>query len=218
MENSTIELKSLYYPFSRLIDSSTLKYLLLIFDSVTFIDEVESAEWRRDLLKKLSITDSPIFSSYDEIADDYDMLSEIQAVQIINPNNLRTKDSQEVALATKADLSDQEFVKKASNPLSYGLSARSLGKYGGTPTNRPTWQIFRGKISSPLLSDKSFTNDDAWMSHILVPGDDHYSWTLSYEAGSAVVTNFYLEAAQELQLTPVTTSQLHHELVLRKLK
>ena len=131
---------------------------------------------------------------------------------------MKAKDSQEVALATKADLSDPKFVEKASTPLSYGLSARPLGRYGKMPSNRPTWQVFKGKLSSPLLNDETFTNDEAWMSHILVPGDELYSWTLSYEAGSAAVTNFYLEAAQELNLTPITTSQLHHELVLRKLK
>lgn len=218
MNNSVGQLNSLYYPFSRLLDDSTLKYLLLVFDSVTFIDEAESAEWRKILLERMSRIDSPIFSSFEKFADDYDMLSDTGAVQIINPQQLQARHSQEVALATKADLSDSKFVEIASNPSFFGLAARPFGKYGGQPANKPTWQVFKGKIASPLLSDNQFTDDEAWASHILVPGDNHYSWTLSYEAGSAAVTNFYLESAQELQLTPVTTSQLHHELVLRKLK
>ena len=218
MNNSIGQLNSLYYPFSRLLDDSTLKYLLLVFDSVTFIDEAESAEWRKVLLEEMSQIDDPIFSSFEKLADDYDMLSETGVIQIIDPKQLQARHSQEVAIATKADLSDTKFVEMASNPSFFGLTARPFGKYGGRPANKPTWQVFKGKIASPLLSDSSFIDDESWISHILVPGDNNYSWTLSYEAGSAAVTNFYLEAAQELQLTPVTTSQLHHELVLRKLK
>ena len=219
MNNSTGQLNSLYYPFSRLLDDSTLKYLLLVFDSVTFIDQAESTEWRKVLLQSMARVDNtPFFSSYEKLADDYDMLSNTGAVQIIKPNQLQASHSQGVALATKADLSDQKFIEIASKPSSFGLTARPFGKYGGLPANKPTWQVFQGKIASPLLSDNIYINDEIWASHILVPGDNHYAWTLSYEAGSAAVTNFYLEAAQELQLTPVTTSQLHHELVLRKLK
>ena len=218
MNTSLNQLNCLYYPFSRLLDVSTLKYLLLVFDCITFIDDVESSEWRKILFQSMSRIDGNIFSSYEELADDYDILSETGAVQIISPRKLSTRNSQIVALATKADLSDPEYIKKASHPTSFGLTARPFGKYGGLPSDRPTWQVFKGKIASPLFSDESFLNDEAWISHILVPGDNDYSWTLSYEAGSAAVTNFYLEAAQELQLTPVTTSQLHHELVLRKLK
>jgi hypothetical protein len=218
MNNSIGQLNSLYYPFSRLLDDATLKYLLLVFDSVTFIDEAENAEWRKILLQRMSKIDSPLFSSYEKLADDYDMLSETGAVQIVNPKQLQAGHSQEVALATKADLSDSKFIEIASKPSSFGLTARPFGYYGRFPANKPTWQVFKGKIASPLLSDDAFVNDEIWASHILLPGDNNYSWTLSYEAGSAAVTNFYLEAAQELQLTPVTTSILHHELVLRKLK
>ena len=60
MNNSIGQLNSLYYPFSRLLDDSTLKYLLLVFDSVTFIDEAESAEWRKVLLEEMSQIDDPI--------------------------------------------------------------------------------------------------------------------------------------------------------------
>jgi len=214
----TNQLNCLYYPFSRLLDDTTLKYLLLVFDSITFIDEAESVEWRRNLMEEMANIDSPLFSSYERLTDDYDMLSEIGAVQIVNPKAISAGESQGVALATKADLSDPRFVEIASNPSAFGLVARPFGKYGGSPANKPTWQAFSGKIAYPLLMDKQFTDDEKWASHILVPGDDNYAWTLSYEAGSAAITNFYLEAAQELQLTPVTTSQLHHALVLRKLK
>lgn len=218
MSNTSGQLNCLYYPFSRLLDSATLKYLLLVFDSLTFLDEAESAEWRRMLLQSMAQRDSPLFSSFEKLADDYDMLSETGAVRILDPKSLRACESTQVALATKADLSDPKFVEIASKPASYGLPARPLGAYRRLPADRPTWQSFMGKIAKPLLTDRRFLEDKEWASQVLVPGDELQSWTLSYEAGSAAVTNFYLESAQELELTPVTTSHLHHELVLRKLK
>lgn len=217
MTNGLNQLNCLYYPFSRLLDSSTLKYLLLVFDSVTFLDEAQNTEWRRMLLQTM-VVDSPIFSSFEELADDYDMLLETNAVKVLNPTVLKACESPEVAFATKADLSDSKFIELASKPSLFNLPSRPLGAYSKSPIDRPTWQVFMGKIAKPLLNDKQFIEDEQWTSHILFQGDGYQSWTLSYEAGSAAVTNFYLEAAQELNLTPVTTSQMHHQLVLRKLK
>ncbi len=218
MKSKSRQLNCLYYPFSRLLDSATLKYLILIFDSVTFLDEAEDAEWRRILFQRMAQVDSPVFYSYEALADDYELLSETNAVRIINPKVLLARESQAVALATKADLSDPKFVEIASKPSAFGLPARPLAGYRPLPVDRPTWQMFAGKIARPLLEDCQFADDDQWRSHVLVGGGESYSWSLSYEAGSAAVTNLYLEAAQELGLTPVTTSQLHHELVIRKLK
>lgn len=162
--------------------------------------------------------DSPVFSSYEEIADDYARLYETGAVQVLDPKTLKASESTEVSLATIADLADPKYVEIASQPALYNLPSRPLGVYGHLPSDRPTWQAFMGKIAMPLLVNEEFLNERQWTSHVLVPGDHSQSWTLSYEAGSAAVTNFYLEAAQELKLTPITTSSLHHQLVLRKLK
>jgi len=212
------QLNCLYYPFSRLLDSTTLKYFLLVFDSVTFADEVQNPEWRKYLLRLMARLDDPMFLSFDKLAEDYDMLVEERAVQIVDPKSLRSTNSVQLALATMADLSDAKFVEIASKPSHFALPYRRLGAYGQTPADKPTWQIFSGKIAKPLLTDDQFLAEQNWISHVLIPGNDSQNWTLSYEAGSAVAVNFYLEAAHELKLTPVTTSDLHHELVLRKLK
>ena len=217
MNNISNKLSCLYYPFSRLLDSVTLKYLLLVFDSITFLDQIESSEWRRVQLQMMSREDN-LFSSFEELSDDYDMLSETQAVQVLQPKNLKAVNSNGVALATIADLSDHRFIDIASKPSQFGLPYRPLGAYHLSPEEKPTWQIFQSKIARPLLESKKFLEDQNWSSHVLIPGNEWQHWALSYEAGSAVSINFYLEAAQELQLTPVTTSQLHHELILRKLK
>lgn len=210
------QLNCLYYPFSRLLDENTLKYYLLVFDTVTFIDEVQDTEWRRKLLQDLSGLDKA-FCSYEKIADEYTELKEKEIVKIISPKNIDVNNTLGIAIATIADLEDTEFVAKASKPYLYQLPAISLTTKNAY-SKKATWQVFRNKIASPLLEDTLFINDPNWGSHILYPGDDYSSWTLSYEAGSAAVINYYLEAAQELGLTPITNSQLHHELVLRKAK
>ena len=43
-------LSGLYYPFSRCVDANALKQLLLVFDCITFLDPVEDAAWRAQLL------------------------------------------------------------------------------------------------------------------------------------------------------------------------
>lgn len=216
MSTELNKLSCLYYPFSRLLDDGALKYLLLIFDSVTFLDDVD-ADWRAFQFERLA-EENKYFTLYKELIDDYDKLNELQAVQVIDPKILKTTNSNAVALATIADLSDPEFVEIASKPHRFNLPYRPFGAYGLSPSEKPTWQIFRGKIAKPLVEESRFLEEEKWASHILVPGNEWRHWALSYEAGSAAAVNMYLEAAQELQLTPVTTSQLHHELVLRKLK
>lgn len=216
MLNTSDKLSCLYYPFSRLLDDETLKYLLLIFDSITFMDDVDS-DWRAVQLKRMA-KENKFYASFEKLSDDYDMLNELQAVQVVDPKTLKATNSTEVALATIADLSDPKFVEIASKPHRFNLPYRSFGAYGLSPAEKPTWQIFRGKIAKPLVEENRFLEEEKWASHILVPGNEWRHWALSYEAGSAAAVNMYLEAAQELQLTPVTTSQLHHELVLRKLK
>jgi hypothetical protein len=186
----------------------------LIFDSVVFLDEAESG-WRRVLLRDMS-RDSPKYGAYAKIADDCEMLMEYGALRRIDPQDLTTTRSMQVAVSTLADLSDDAFVKMASQPGKYGLPYRSL--QSGDMKGRPTWQAFQNKIALPLRGDVEFRDNRLWRSHVLTPGDDVHSWSLSYEAGSATVVNYYLEASQELGLAPVTTSELHHRLVLRKVK
>src|SRR5713226_7294805 len=97
----TTKLDCIYYPFSRLLDATILKHLLLTFDSVTFLDEAESPEWRRALLEQMR-SDSSAFAVFEELADDYDMLQETGAILIRSPREVAAKASQAAALATIA--------------------------------------------------------------------------------------------------------------------
>jgi hypothetical protein len=66
--------------------------------------------------------------------------------------------------------------------------------------------------------DPVYLGDPRWGPHVLRQGDSVRSWSLTYQAGCASVLNYYLEAADEMALTPVTSSELHHRLVLQKVK
>jgi hypothetical protein len=57
-------LSALYYPFSRCIDSCALKQLLLVFDSVTFLDPVPDEAWRAKLFRDLEVAEDPRFCTY----------------------------------------------------------------------------------------------------------------------------------------------------------
>lgn len=216
MTKKTNHFKCLYYPFSRLLNEATLKYLLLVFDSITFLDDVDP-DWRSYQLKHLSKEDST-FSAYEQLRPYYDALGQESIIEILDARSLNASQSNEVALATLADLSDDKFLKIASYPQKFNLPARPRSSYGLEPADKYTWQIYYGKIATPLVENEDYLGNSLWANHILIPGSQRHHWTLSYEGGSAAALNFYLEAAEELQLTPVTTSTLHHELVLRKLK
>ena len=210
------KLDCIYFPFSRLLDGTTLKHLLLVFDSITFLDEVES-QWRRVLLDKMQ-QDSGLFATFEELADDYEMLESSGAVLVRNPRELTAIGSRSVAISTIADLADRNFVNLASAPQRFGLPARLIRHSDPQLTGRPTWQVFESKLAEPLRVDPTFFLDSTWSDHVIYEGDSLQSWSLTYEAGCASVLNYYLEAAEEMALAPVTTSELHHRLVLRKIK
>ena len=211
------KLDCIYYPFSRLLDATVLKHLLLTFDSVTFLDEAKSPEWRRVLLEQMR-SDSSSFGVFQELADDYDMLQGSGAVLIRNPKGIATEVAQPVAVAAIADLEDTGFTSLASTPQRFGLPSRRMRGPDAHQLPVPSWQIFEGKLAEPLRSDPLFISDPRWASHVLLEGDSARSWSLTYQAGCATVLNFYLAAADELALTPVTSSELHHRLVLQKVK
>jgi hypothetical protein len=210
------KLDCIYYPFSRLLDATTLKHLLLVFDSITFLDEAES-QWRRVLLDQMR-QDSDMFATFEGLADDYDMLVDSGAVLVKNPRELAVMGSRSVAIATIADLTDGQFVNLASTPQRFGLPARPARYSDPQVAGRPTWQVFQSKLAEPLWADPAFRSDSTWAAHVISEGDRIHSWSLTYEAGCASVLNYYLEAADEMALTPVTSSELHHRLVLRKIK
>jgi hypothetical protein len=202
-------LSALYYPFSRSISQQSMKQMLLIFESVTFLDPVDDDAWRAALFEDLEAGD-PEFSNYRDVSACLPTLIAEGVVRRCDPEAMALADSSSVAAAALSDLLDDEWVRCASNPRAFRLSCPHAGVNGA-----PLWQMFRPKIPTAFV--EAIRSDRSLAGHLVAEGGDEDAWTLSYAAGSAAATNAHLAAAEMLELAPVTDSQLHHELMLRKL-
>ena len=86
MSNRTNLFNCLYFPFSRLLDEAALKYLLLAFDNISFLDDVDP-EWRSYQLNQLS-RENPTFLAYESLRPHYDSLGQESIIQIVDVRNL----------------------------------------------------------------------------------------------------------------------------------
>lgn len=190
------------------MDSCALKQLLLIFDGVTFLEPVKDSEWRAELFRNLETNEDARFSQYRLLEDELKTLEREGAISIIDPKDLAAFKRPETSLAAISDLQDPVWCKMASNPSAFGLPHQTQ-----PDTLQPTWQMFSHKIP---MEFRHFLSNYSEQRHLINEADDHYAWTLSYTAGSAAALNFHLAAAADLGLSPVTDSELHHRLLLRK--
>lgn len=202
-------LQALYYPFSRCIEPSALKQLLLVFDTITFLDPVTDDEWRAKLFRDLEAVEDRKFVQYRSLQKPLEDLKAEGAIVLRPPAELKSFCSTAVAASALSDLMDDEWCKVASNPQDFNLPHQLRD-----PRGKATWQIFPAKIPKPLLD--VLAEDPAFRHHVIHTGKMNTAWTFSYEAGSATALNLHLAAAEELDVAPVTDSTLHHKLLLRK--
>ena len=201
-------LSALYYPFSRTINESSLKQMLLIFDSVCFLDSVDD-DWRAFLFRQLEYAEDRRFEKYRYLYEPLKEIKEAGGIRIINPEMFSSLNRTTVSASAISDLLDPEWAQVASRPSAFGMPHRTLGK-----DNSPTWQIFQSKLPTEFI--KALREEDVLRKHLIREGDINASWTLSYEAGSAASINVHLAAAEELALAPITDSPMHHQLLIRK--
>ncbi|SIR37186.1 hypothetical protein SAMN05421829_1144 [Aromatoleum tolulyticum] len=205
------ELSGLYYPFSRPIDLASLKQMLLVFDSVAFLDPVDDDSWRAKLFEGLERQEDKRFAAYQKVHDNLRLLFQEGAARRIDPVNVAAIENPVTTASALSDLLDDSWTRVASNPGRFGMPHRCLRGDGSA-----TWQIFLPKMPGRFV--ESLCSDDSLLrGHLVQQGDELSSWTLSYEAGSAVSISVHLSAAEELGLSPVTDSAMHHELLIRKL-
>jgi hypothetical protein len=202
-------LSGLYYPFSRSINQRSMKQILLVFQSITFLDPVDEASWRAHLFKDMERGD-PRFKKYRDMDEVLPTLVSEGAIKRADPKQLAVVDSPATAASALSDLMDEDWRQVASNPSAFGVSSGFVSDEG-----KPLWKIFKPKIPSAFIDSVQSSPD--LRRHILRTGGEDAAWTMSYEAGSAVATNVHLAAAEVLGLAPVTDSAMHHELLLRKL-
>lgn len=201
-------LSAIYYPFSRCIDVAALKQLLLVFDSVTFLDPVTDDEWRAYLMEEMIEDEDRRFAKYQDIHHSLEELREEQAIRVVPPDCSRDNDRLVTASAL-SDLSDPDWLRVASRPESFDMPHRRYAADGSA-----TWQIFKPKLPDEFLGVLS--NTEELRRHLVQVGDEYASYTLTYEAGSAIALSLYLSAAEKLMLAPVTDSVMHHQLLLHK--
>lgn len=204
-----MKLQGLYYPFSRCINLSSLKQLLLVFDSVTFLDPVLDDKWRAELYKNLETQEDIRYRKYRDL---YKPLLELKAegaVEFISPVQLPNLDFTKITASTLSDLMDSNWYSIASDPLKYNMPHQKLGSNGS-----PSWDIFKPKLPDCLID--IFRNNYNFSNHLIREGGENYNWSFSYQAGSAISTNFHLAAANKLGLSPTTDSIMHHDLLLKK--
>lgn len=202
-------LKGLYYPFSRCINLLSLKQMLLVFDNITFLDPVEDDEWRAELYKNLEKAEDKRFSKYREVYIPMKDLKAAGALDFLSPKNIFDLDENEITASSLSDLIDPIWSQKAANPQMYEMPHRRLGE-----NNHPSWNVFYDKL--PVRFIEILQNEHDFSKHLIHEGDEHYSWALSYEAGSSITTNYHLSVANKLKLSPVTDSTLHHDLLIQK--
>lgn len=202
-------LSALYYPFSRCIDSCALKQLLLVFDSVTFLDPVEDDEWRAKLFRDLEQVEDQRFVAYRDLERPLLTLRDEGAIILRRPEDLAAFRADETSQGALSDLADPVWCALAKQPATFNLPHQKRAADG-----RATWQVFPAKLP-PTLREGFHTQQ--LEKHVIWSSRADTAWTVSYEAGSAASLNLHLSAAGELALASVTDSDMHHKLLLRKL-
>jgi len=205
-------LSGLYYPFSRCIDINSLKQMLMVFEQVCFFDVVDDEAWRLKLLEDLSKDQDARFNEYKKVYKELDALLGQNVVKVINPiENEDVMRDAAISASAVSDLMDDEWRSIASKPERFGMPFYPLG----TSFQTPSWQIFLPKLPQDFLS--AIENNETLENHLIHRGHEHTSWSLTYEAGSAITTNVHLAIAEKYNLAPVTDSKMHHTLLLMKL-
>lgn len=202
-------LSGLYYPFSRCIDDSSLKQMLLVFNTVYFLDPVDDEAWRAKLYQQLENVEDARFHKYRRVYSAFSDLMREGVVARIDPRAFPNLTGNAVAASALSDVLDSAWAHLASRPQDFGLPHGSLSLDG-----RPTWQAFIDKLPTGFV--EALTNRPELRQHLVRKGRGSEAWTLSYAAGSAAATSVHLAAAEQLNIAPITDSVLHHQLLLRK--
>lgn len=202
-------LSALYYPFSRCINSDSLKQMLLLFESVSFLDPIVNDDWRAYLMEALTRQEDKRFSKYRHLHGSIKDLRSGGIIRIVHPDSLSDHSKKLTSSSAISDLLDESWSRIASKPGEFRMPHRNLAADGS-----PTWQIFKSKLPDDFLT--ALREDTSLQKHLVIEGDESQSWTLTYEAGSAISTSLHLSVAEELELAPITDSVMHHHLLMRK--
>ena len=199
-------LAGLYYPFSRCIQPTSLKQMLLVFDEVTFVDPVDDAQWRAKLFEDLESYDAE-FARYQSVDAALPDLIQQGCIKRFDPGP-HINDCRLATVSAISDLDDPSWLREASAPQNHGMPSIKIN-------GKCSWQVFRPKLPDDFVN--ALQTRTELQRHLLQEGDDWSSWSLSYEAGSAIGIGVHLDIADDLGVAPITDSPMHHRLMLMKM-
>ena len=200
-------LDGLYYPFSRCVDETALKQLLLIFDSVSFLDPIGQDEWRKYLTVMTHWEGDDRFRNYATMHEHVTELMQAGVLRRIDPRQVAAIESSATVSSALSDLLDPAWLALASRPEKFGMPHTRVG-------SQATWEVFKPKLPDDFL--RTLSDNADLRRHLVHEGDQFSSWILSYAAGSAICVNVHLAAAEQLGLSPVTDSAMHQRLLSAK--
>jgi hypothetical protein len=199
-------LSGLYYPFSRCIQPTSLKQMLLVFDEITFVDPVDDAQWRAKLFSDLESYD-PEFARYQSVDAALPTLIQQGCIKRFDPGP-RINDRSLATESALGDLNDPNWLQAASTPHKFAMPSITM-------SGKHSWQVFKPKLPDQFVN--ALRTLPGIQRHLFVEGDDFSSWSLSYAAGSAIGISVHLDIAEELSLAPITDSPMHHRLLMMKM-
>lgn len=199
----------LYYPFSRLIDISSLKQMMLLFETIAFCDPIDDDSWRAHLFERMEEEDTR-YAKYREFCEAIPALRHDGVLRRIDPADVPAIQNDLTTSAILADIVDKDWSTLASMPEKYGLPVQR-----DRSTSLAAWNVFQQKIPDKLIIQ--MMNDPDLNKHVIREGGRMTSWQFSYVAGSAIGINTHLVVAEKYGLSPVTDSSLHHQLMMMKM-
>jgi hypothetical protein len=129
MTNS-VQLRALYFPYSRCANEITLKRCVLLFDELGFVDPT-SPEMREALITDKREIPQGIIADWSAVRDHYGLLMDRGIIKFYDPEPIIQKHDKLLGAALKADLNDDAVWKLCTTP--------------GTPS---TWSVLRRKVPS----------------------------------------------------------------------
>ena len=102
-------LAALYYPFSRSIRPGSTKQLLLVFNSVHYLDPVDDDDWRAKLLSDLEDSHDPRFRTYRDVHAATPSLVQEGAVVREDPKSIGAPSLGEIAVIEMGQSPSSEF-------------------------------------------------------------------------------------------------------------
>jgi len=227
------KLRALYYPYSRCLETNTLKRAILYFDEIVFIDPLHPDQRDNALAaapsKASHHTEEAVLKRWPSIRDDYQYLADNKIVNTISPKPYLERWDLLFLAALQSDLSDDDFMRVSfqAGPMVWNMLRsklpdsifRMLDPRGMTFSEAMGWlEIqYTNHPSEVFKMPKPFGEYAKYVASGSITGDGD-AYTLSYPQGASLnLTQAVLVAEQE-DMSLITDNNIHYSLLLNRFK